>query len=150
MLQQIFSEAFGKFSGIMIERNSLGVKDIPALFLLFLTVGRFSIFPVPYAYVGYLTFDSSLNFPANRIFQTLFQRCLPLPHYAFHLDALPVPISHHVFHAIFRIHLALLIIQKNSQHFSDTFTDLFSSLISNQSSNHCLLGSAWFIPFLPL
>lgn len=51
MLQQIFSEACGKFSGIMIERNSLGVKDIPALFLLSLTVGRFSIFPVPYAYV---------------------------------------------------------------------------------------------------
>lgn len=51
MLQQIFSEAFGQFSGIMIERNSLGVKDIPALFLLSLTVGSFSIFPVPYAHV---------------------------------------------------------------------------------------------------
>lgn len=48
MLQQIFSEPFGKFSGIMIERNSLGVEKIPALFLLCLTVGRFSIFPVPY------------------------------------------------------------------------------------------------------
>ena len=51
MLQQIFSEPFGKFSGITSERNSLGVKEIPALFLLSLTVGRLGIFPVSYAYV---------------------------------------------------------------------------------------------------
>lgn len=46
MLQQIFLGPFGKFSDIMIERNSLGIKEIPALFLLSLTVGRLSIFPV--------------------------------------------------------------------------------------------------------
>lgn len=43
MLQQIFSEPFGKFSDIMTERNSLGVKEILALFLLSLTTGRFDI-----------------------------------------------------------------------------------------------------------
>jgi len=45
MLQQIFSEPFGKFSGIMTVRNSVGVKEIPALFSSI--AGGFSIFPIP-------------------------------------------------------------------------------------------------------
>lgn len=83
MLQQIFSEPFGKFTDIMIERNSLGVKEIPALFLLSLTVGRFSIFPVSYTYVleVHITFGSPLNFNATTQSCLFFLTVSPEPYF---------------------------------------------------------------------
>lgn len=81
MLQQIFSEPFGKLSGIMTERNSLSVKEIPLLFLLSLIVDRFNIFPVPEAYVLRVTFDFPLNFNASRQSCLFFLTLSPEPHF---------------------------------------------------------------------
>lgn len=81
MLQQIFSEPFGKLSGIMTERNSLSVKEIPLLFLLSLIVGRFNIFPVPEAYVLRVTFDFPPNFNASRQSCLFFLTVSQEPHF---------------------------------------------------------------------
>lgn len=126
MLQQIFSEPFGKLSGIMTERNSLSVKEIPVLFLLSLIVGRFNIFPVPEAYVLRVTFDFPLNFNASMQSCLFFLTVSPEPHFRVveqQILVVPLTMMSWLFQLFLRTYLMppldlslpILIIQNNLQ-----------------------------------